>query len=201
MEQLIIFIVVILFSALVNWLKKRGQPEEGEGGGQPAPGRPIPPGRPRNWEDELRDLLEEPEIKPRPMPPTPPVSQGPPVIKSPPVVIRPVVVKVDRPPEAKPVIRPVVVQQAAPARPLATLPSLTQTAQVTNKGENLEADVMDRLAKAGDLRPETIPGPPPVVKVSPHAQTIRSLRQPAELRRAFVASLIFSSPKSLDPSA
>ncbi len=198
MEQLIIFIVVILFSALVNWLKKRGQPEEGQEGEQPAPGRPVAPGRPRNWEDELRDLLEDTETKPKP--PAPPVVSAPPVPK-PPVVIKPIVVKVDRPPELRPLIRPVVTQQAPPIRPLVSLPTLKQTAQVINKGEDLEANVMDRLAKAGDLKPETMSGPPPVVKVSPHAETIRSLRQPAELRRAFVASLIFSSPKALDPSA
>lgn len=208
-ESLIVFVVILLLSAVANWIKTRKglDPEawdEEQTGTPPSGPRPrpptsgTPPPRPKpvfDLEGELRRLFgEEPEPKPAP----------------PPVLPRPVV-------EAQPseVFVPVVLAPAPPAAPsslgrtaveaaTATAGESARMASVANSylrsgtagRTGLDRAEAARLAsqferRAGSVRDRRRAASPDVASV------LALLQQPTTARQAILASVILGPPKGL----
>ena len=116
LESLLVFAVIILLSALSNWLKQRKEQESRRKQGKPTPvqarGHPTqpapvnhevpPPARPTDWQEELRRLLAgETEAPPAPPPALPPA-----VPSTPPPVPARETTPASRPSPAPPVLAP-----------------------------------------------------------------------------------------------
>jgi hypothetical protein len=208
----IIITALVIGSAIVDWLKKRGQKDEAGSLDQSGPAAPLrrgtpaaPPPSPRpvttsNWEEELRRLLSgEPPVT-KPPPPPPPVQ---PVIisapASPPVMPSPVIVKRQPPPPPVHVIRPHV-EEAAEA-PAVSLAKLEQSAGAYRRASQLHEAVGEHLRQV-DAMTERHLAMAPVTRPrgvsSDLAKFIASLRDPGTARQAIAASIILGPPKALE---
>lgn len=131
---------------------------------------------PVDWNEELRRMLD--------MPPSQP---APPVVPPPPLVIvqrtpRPTPRVISEPP-------PVVEHQTG---------ALEHAADSIRAARHLQETVLERIHKAGELRGAARHTPPAVATARPISAIRRDFRGREDLRRAFVASLIFGPPKALD---
>ncbi len=202
MEQLVIFLLFIVASIVSSIIQKKKKAEEEEAArremerslpGEPARPSPSPtPSQPpvvrwprsaQDWQEQLRKMLEE---------------SAPPVIKP---VIKPVVVPEKRPPQAgaKPIPVKVVLPAEKSEGEFESRSPLRESASAHQRAASLHARVEDRLravdARTAAARPNQ---PHRRGERSTHA-VVRNIRQrPAALREAFIASLIFSRPKSLE---
>lgn len=168
------FIVIVLVSAVVNWLSKRREEkaaQEGNGGEDKTPASV-----PADWEERLRRMLGEelpsptPGLPPKPEPPAPPL----------------------RRPAAPPIIRPTAPAMRPP--PVEIVPvALSSDADVAVGGvgetirrfEKMDAAVMTPVRPIGAMG-------------SRRSGLAVNLRQPQAARQAFMASLVFGPPKGLE---
>lgn len=183
------FVVIVLVSALANWLSKRNETKNS--GDQPQSGSSTatPPTEPADWEERLRRLLgEQLAVPPTPRPaqgnnpPAPPLRR-PPV---PPVATRPPIIRqVERRPATPP--RPPTIE-AAPSVPGAAADGLGSdgVAGTVRRFEQLDPAVMTPVRPIG-------------MKANRSASGLSvALRTPQAVRQAFVASLVFGPPKAME---
>lgn len=217
-ESLIIFVVILLLSAVGNWLKTRkGQAPEGWGDedgpappprrpGQPAPGEPAsPPGPLFDLERELRRMLgQEPEP-----PPTPPPVLAPASPRETPVSpVSPSPVLAERRDEG-PVLVPfppaTEFPKASPAKETGGVSGFDLVPLEESRPAYHRAAPLDAAAQAGfgAVKPGTPPAAFPKftgrVPRSPEvASVLASLRNPRTAREAILASVILGPPRSLE---
>jgi hypothetical protein len=198
MEALFIILMLILLSAVSNWLKRRAQPEETEmwpdesepGDQLPGQRRDLPPGEtaPRparsSWEEELRRLLEgEPPRRPQPRTaPTPPP-------------VRPVVIT----PSRQAPTPPPIVTSATPAR----AQTIGQTAVALGRAREAQRRAADQLRQAQSR----IGGRPLLSAMERRRDRAEELRQardwfrsPQAARQAVIASVILGPPRAVSPA-
>jgi hypothetical protein len=203
MDQLLIVVALLIVSGISSWLKKRAQAEEERNQGQPpvgAPQAPRPLRRPEqemptdweeqtpppvrrpqqnvpvDWEEELRRMLDMPSSQP-----------APPVVPPPPLVIvrptpRPAPLIISEPP-------PIVEHQTG---------ALEHAADSVRAARHLQETVLERIHRAGELRGAVTHAPLAVATARPISAIRKDFHGREDLRRAFVASLIFGPPKALD---
>lgn len=225
LESLIVFAVILLLSALGNWLKNRkGQGPQGWGDedspappprrpGQPAPGpgEPAsPPGPVFDLERELRRMFgQEPEP-----PPSPPTRPSPPVLAPPPAWERPMpaprphpapagnvegeFVPLPLPPGTHfPRTSPAMNQAGAPEFELA---HLAESKAAYRRASSLETSVQAKLDAVRPGVPHAgLPRPGRREARSPELTSVLlSLKQPRTARLAILASVILGPPKVLE---
>jgi hypothetical protein len=191
--------MLILLSAVSNWLKRRAQPEESElwpdepepGDQLPRPRRDLPPGEPAprpvrsSWEEELRRLLEgesprRPESRPAPTPPP----------------VRPVVIA----PSRQAPTTPPIVTAAIPA---ARTQTIGQTAVALGRAREAQRRAADQLRQA-----QTRIGGRPLLSAmerrQDRAEELRQarawFRSPQAARQAVIASVILGPPRAVTPA-
>lgn len=218
LESLLVFVVIVLLSALSNWLQHRKQRERarqrpaspppvrpaGHGEAPPPVDTPPPPPPPvRDWEEELRRLLEgESEVPPRAPPPPPPVivRETPPPPPPPVRPIAPVPAPAPTPPPLfRPAPAPASLEQAeAPAFELAPL---SESNQAYARAAQLSEQVAARIAQAY-VRTERPIAAGPVQRggsVTPEvAALFAQLRHPRTARQAILASVVLGPPRGLE---
>ena len=188
MEQLVIFILFVVVSIISSIIqsRKKAQEEARQRGefppSVPRPERPVTHW-PRNvgqWQEQLKRMLEE---------------NAPPVI-------RPVIVPEKREAPSMPPPKPAKAAAAQPHFP--GIPAITDESEGPSIASvsahehvsNMYDRVKQRLRAAG--RHQTTHRPRAVRQRAPVPTLRRLTRNPAALRDAFVASLIFSPPKALE---
>lgn len=182
----LILAVLLVAGALVNWLSKRraekqaGPPEGDEA--SPATGRP--PGK-FDLEETLRELMGEEAPAPRPVPVPPPLPgavQG----KLPPVLDWE---------EAEPFPAP---GQGVPAVVGLPHPGAVSAVRISTAASNLQSQADRRFEQLNDQgrHPATVVTHGLRSRAGRH--TPSRWRNPRNARQAFVASVIFSPPKSLE---
>jgi hypothetical protein len=170
-----LFLVIVLASAVINWLSKRRAEQAG-----PQPGRENePPSAPADWEERLRRLLGEEVVPPRPARPTP-VPQQP------------------APPLLRPTGRPPVIRPAAPA--LRPPPVEVVPVVISSEAEGAAGGVEETVRRFEQLDPAVMTPVRPISAMGSRRSNAISvnLRQPQAARQAFVASLVFGPPKGLE---
>lgn len=181
------FIVIVLVSALANWLSKRKETQDS--GEQPQPGTSATPPQtaPTDWEERLRRLLGEQLAVPPPRPAQ--ANQPPPPLRR--TTLTPVATR-------PPIIRQVERRPVAPIRPpaLEVAPAVATSTgdRVAGGGvegtirrfEQLDAAVMTPVRPIGAMVNRT----PSVLSAA--------LRTPQAVRQAFIASLVFGPPKGME---
>ena len=184
---------LIVGSALVNWLSKRrqekqeaGKPPEGE---EPSP-RSGPPAGEFDLEEILRRLTGE---KPSPPTPAPPLIPRPPQRELPPVQTgwaeEPLPPERTRQPASHtaPDLRPFV----AAAQASVTSPATSQEVeQAERRFEQLREQAEHPATVVSHIRQRPS---------RPGSRGVARWRNPRSVRQAFVASLVFAPPKSLEP--
>jgi hypothetical protein len=202
-ESLLVFVVILLLSAVANWIKTRKGlgPETWDEDGTPAPPLPprhrppageAPPTRPKpvfDLEGELRRLFgEEPEPRPAPPPVLPrPVTESHPAEVFVPVVLAPT------PPPA----RTRAAREAAgePSRMASAATAFLRSGGMDRTGldraeaARLAAQFEHRAGSARDRRR---------AESTDVAAVLALLHQPATARQAILASVILSPPKALE---
>lgn len=208
-ESLIIFVVILLLSAVANWVKTRkglGEASWEEDETQPPPAGPrqrppaggTPPSRPKpvfDLEGELRRLFgEEPEPRPAP----PPVLPRPVVEPQPSEVFVPVVLAPAPAPASPSRGRTAVEAASATAGESARLASVASSYLKSGTAGRAAMDRAEaaRLAsqfesRAGSVRDRRRAGSPEVASV------LALLERPATARQAILASVILGPPKGL----
>jgi hypothetical protein len=211
-ESLLVFLGLILVSAISNWLKQKRQgnqtdswPEQTESPKRPQARRPsatMPPGpaapRPQpkrpSWEDELRRLLGEEQEQPPP-PPRPP--------------FRPVIQILPPPKPATPPATPPQIpksldrtsSQESPNLELSTrkleLARMAESKQAYQTGQQLPQQVAGLLQ---EVDVEVARHPRAIRRAVPReaARALHMLRDPSSARQAFIVSLVFGPPKALE---
>jgi hypothetical protein len=212
-DSLIQFIVLMVLAgatALFNWIRKRGQPDEwgDEMDRETPPDSPLDRPRPEkpDWEEELRRLLEGEEAPPK-TPPRAPPPIPPPVV----VVNRPTPPPVRQQPAPPPLPFPSPRSQPsewAPEPPEqreipeAAVPvqSLQEAARAFLRGNQLESKVAAQMHDVGrhaQLRSVTAVPQQTAAEVK---RARRWLDDRESLRAAVIASVILGPPKSLEDS-
>jgi hypothetical protein len=201
MEGLLVILMLVLLSAVSNWLKRRAQPEEPEvWPDEPGPGdRPLAhrdsdarpeserPARPR-WEEELRRLLEgEP----------PPRRQEPRTVAPPPPPVQPVVVTTPRPAMAAP---PPIVTVATRSGPVHTIGETALALGRTRETQRRAAEEFRRARGQIGGRSFQLPGTQRVARSAELQQARSWFRDPQAARQAVVASIILGPPRALEAS-
>lgn len=219
MESLIVFILIAAGSAIVNWMKRRGEKETDwtEVEAPPPPPRPVrqqgppplarthsppPQAEPKmvDWEAELRRMLGQPEEQHQPVPPPvyepapPPIP--PPVFKSAPPPQR----RFEAPPPP-PVAAPVYVEthideEEGPAQAVTLNPANV----VYDRASHLDETVRKHLEHITHSRigmTSTVYGRHRSPEV---AEVIRLFHSPRTARQIILASVILAPPKALQDS-
>jgi len=200
-----ILLILVVGSALVDWLKKRNESKRADSTGTPPTPRAGDPNQAPtetrgDWEEELRRLLgAEP---PRPVPP---------VVKPPPIPIpaaapRP---RLDVPPKPRPPI-PVhepahmarIEPEFAGARKVATIqmPGLRESSVAYEHAAQLPEQVARHLkdVTAGTEQPGTrVEVIPTDSSPSDIRAMISLLRAPGTARQAIIATVILGTPKGI----
>ncbi len=186
MEQLVIFILFVvasIVSSIIQNKKKQAEEEAERRGVPPAAKRSEPPTLPqwpksaRDWQEQLKKMLEG-QMEPPPIRPAAP--PAPLVVSIPTIVTRPVVTELT---EGD-------IQYKSPFR---------QSSAAHERASALQSRVEARFR---DVNRQTETHRPSVPKK--HFHGTPSLQQrlrhnPMAAREAFVASLIFGPPKSSEP--
>jgi hypothetical protein len=212
MDSVVTFIVFVVAAVVIAYMKNKGmikgleeqRPDEPQKpASTPPPRRPMasPTQAPRpaatSWEAELRRLLEgeaPPPVKPRPVVMTQPPPVTPPVVR--PVIVRPV-------PAVMP--RPVPLQTPAPATSSVEI-SARQLAPMTES--RLAYEKASQLDQTVSAHIDRVPGQRVLATsvtrrpVSPEVTQVAAMFKNARTaRQAVIASVIFSPPKGLEPTA
>jgi hypothetical protein len=207
MESLVTFMVLLIASAAVTWLKKRAQDndERGRTGqepdtlrpvnqpGQPPATTPRPKPKPIRWEEELRRMLEG-EFSSGLPPSRPPLAE---------------VVEPPRPVSAAP--PPPLIARVPAADPMGSLPvpeftevaqrelaPMRESGQAYTRGSQLDEAASERVRKAA-------PEPAVQASVVVRQRAAREAGEAAALfknaraaRQAMIASIILRPPKALE---
>lgn len=170
-----VVIAILIASGVANWLaQRRAQKEEPDSSNESEPPPAVPPSI-ASWQERLRKMIEEAEAAPPPQ-----SSEG----AAPPLVRRPT------PPEVvivPPVITATETYSAPPRRP----PPVAVVAAPAS-----EYRAPQRATKAPGTKPPVSVG---TMRRPPERSLLQeTLRHPATARQAFVASLVFGTPKGLE---
>ena len=197
-----ILLLIVLGSAINEWLKKKKQMgrKDSSPPEMPRPASPRPTAT-SNWEEQLRRLLdgEMPAAKPPPVAPPP---------------IRQVIAQEPKPsPPQGPVVAAAPVARTAPlglsgpgtveaAKPVEVhLQALKESAAAYQRASHLHEGVAEHLKRVEEMT-EHHPGKVPTARrpgfSAETAQTIALIRNPRTARKAIIASLIFGLPKTLE---
>lgn len=177
------FIVIVLVSALANWLSKRNEEKKSDDTATAAdPAAPPQPAE-SDWEARLRRMLGEEVVVPPPPRPAQATQPVPPVLRPanrPPTAPRPPVIR------STPPMRPLPVE-TAPAQGAATERfSRSSVEETIRRFEQLDAAVMTPVRPIGSARNHR-----------GNALGV-ALRKSETARQAFVASLVFGPPKGME---
>lgn len=215
LESILVFVAIVLISALSNWLKQRQERKQAEARGEtvpdgasPAP-RPlfgdgededVPPARPvtkpLDWQEELRRMLEG--DTPRPTPPVTP----PPLPRQTPMPVFDEEIPTRPAPVLTAPARTVVVssQETPAARPLPmgrlqeSATAFLRGTQVMGMAEARPQSVIGQVAAARPAAPMVVVG-----RSNEAALRLRSLlRDPVTVRQAVVASVVLGPPRALE---
>ena len=203
MDSLLGTLAVLVIMAISSWLQKKAETQQRPGppgsGQRPKPAllnQPPPPAgsgqpgpsRKSDWQEELRRLLE---------------GDAPPVQPPPPMVVQetrhpvaPVVISLPRH-SAPPKLAPALDEEEE--GPLTS--RLTDAAHAYRKAQQLHEETAGKLQQIADQARQHRPGKAAGRRAgrSPEiASAISLVRNPASVRQAFVASIIFSAPKGLE---
>lgn len=198
-EQLVIFLLFVIGSIVSSILEKRKKQQQGDPGklSRPRPRMetPVPqwPKTAKNWQEELKRLLEG--------------QLAPPPVAVPPKTTPPPAPRPQRPTPAystsKRVAPPVIAgKEVEISEGEMVLPSPLKESQTAYaRAAQLDRQVGARLQYIDHLTETAKPAHVPVATRNAAAASVRRwTRGPQELREAFVASLIFGPPKSLEVS-
>jgi hypothetical protein len=193
LTQFLIFLAIALVAGFFNWLKHRGNKPEVEEEDEyttPPPQRPAQPApRRRNWEEELRRLLEENK----------PAQPAPPIIREVrPVATQPVLQR-EREPEPPPLVSPGPPVLAKPwDLPQPQFVPLAEHTQRVEKAHHLQEMISKRLSDVSD-RVRTHAHAAIVQKPTYRArEAVAYLRNPTTLRAVVVAGVVLGPPKGLE---
>jgi hypothetical protein len=176
MENLLILVVFVALSGLSSWLQKRGRHPDSPPGAPPGP-RPPSPSEPQpvsspepafDWEAELKRWLTGEGGK-----------------ESAPVLVEEMPAPMPSAPRAP---APVVISPPPLIAPKAAVPVALE--QATAGGVAMQHPALVRTAVSA----KRIPPP----KTGPRTIYSRFASDRASLRKAFIASLVFSPPKALE---
>ena len=219
-ESLLVFLAIILLSALSNWIKQRQERKQEQlSDADPdlaeRPGRPIPPTpgevlprQGRDWEEELRRLFEGDREE-----------KAPPPLPRP--VLRPVVIEtVEKPPSRPPVVvvAPRVLTPApSPVSPKALPPeprtagpapgaksaglSLAEAAQAFERASHLKNLPVSRVHAThptAHLRSDNPASVAHRIQTPEVAALLSLLRHPHSARQAILAGIVLGPPKGLE---
>jgi hypothetical protein len=188
MEQLVIFLLFVVASIVSSIIqKKKKAEEEAAHRNAPVPAGTKPPVTrwPRSaqeWQEQLRKMVEE---------------------NAPPVIKKPATAPAQRG-TVPPLTRPIAVKVLPPEKSEGDIElksPLRDSVSAYKRAANLHDKVGERL-RAVDQQTTTHRAAVPRRAGASHAAVFaRSLRRrPAALRDAFISSVIFSPPKSLEES-
>jgi hypothetical protein len=205
-ESLLVFLGLILISAISNWLKQKRQsdhpdsPAHPELRPRPYPPRraaamppvtapPAPPKR-TSWEEEMRRLLGgEPE------------TIQPPALPSPPPTPRAA-------PEAREIGAPMPALQIPPRTPVEESPNLelitrklelarmAESAQAYQIGQQVPEQIAERLQQVDSQI--ALPGHGRRGVSPERSRGLNIVRDQSSARQAFIATLVFGPPKALE---
>lgn len=210
MEQLIIFLLFVvgsIISSIIQHKKKQAEEQQQreleqstrrEPGQQPRPVKPQAkwPQTAADWQEQLRRMLEGESTQ----------SPTPPVIK--PVLLPPVAGR-EQKPAPKPTQRgrqtqPPLKQEVILPREKAegdiefASPLKTSSAHY-ERAARLHESVEQRLRAVAEQTSTHKPATPMQSRYRPHSQFVQRLRHnPRAIREAFIASIIFGPPKSME---
>lgn len=179
--------VVLIVGALTNWLAKRRQEKQAESppeAEEPLPSTGKPPGE-FNLEEALRRLMGEEPSEPVPAPrPNPDLSRD----ESPPVPDWEEEESYQTARQTTPPLRPprIAVAQAI----IATTAASEQQAQAAHRFEQLNEQ---------GRHPATVVSHVRAYRLHAGKRAASPWRNPRSARQAFVASVVFAAPKSLEP--
>jgi len=198
--QFLLTIAFVIAVAIFNWIKRRSEepPEAGSerqlsppprstrpsAGTAPPPVAPKPPTRKRDWEEELRRLLEGETTAPAPdethsAPAPPPLPPPPPVYSRPrPAPMQPVAVEQER---------------GLPVE----LAGLTASAQSYERASQLDVKVAEHLRAIASQVEQHKVMPQGGIASMEVAETLALVRDPRSLRSVIMASVILGPPKAL----
>lgn len=179
--------VIVIVGALANWLSKRrqekqaGQPPEGD---EPSPSSGKPPGE-FSLEETLRRLMGEEPPAPRPAPPPiPGAAQG------------------ELPPapdwEEEEPLQPVSPTVPPMRPPLIAVSQASVTTTAVSEQQEQAARRFEQLNEQG-RHPATVVGHGRGHRSRAARRAASLWRDPRSARQAFVASMVFAPPKSLEP--
>jgi hypothetical protein len=193
MEQLIIFVLFVLGSIISAVLqKKKAQAEREAQRDRPRPsntarapsGEPPVPHWPKGiqqWQKELKRLLEEqmvPPVLPKETPSAPQSPQIPPAKLSKPVIV-------SRPPSEGELSFPTPLRESVSAY---------------SRAARIDKETATRMQAVEQRTERAKPDPVPRVLLSTGPMIVqRWIKTPQSIREAFVASLVFGQPRSLEP--
>jgi hypothetical protein len=214
METLITIALLLLLTAVSNWLQKRGQRNaedtlpESDQASPPSPGtepkpRSVPPSTPSpppqkstgwDWAGELRRILEEASRDaPAPTPhPTPEMPRPRPPVPMP-AVPRPMAE-----PPARPVApKPLHSLPAAVIHPMVEPEILTASKQAYASASRLSSQVQEHLRQSTEYK-----GSASAARGRPQISTevdaaLALLRNPSSARQAIIVSTVLGPPKAL----
>jgi hypothetical protein len=181
----LLIVVIVLVSALVNWLSKRreGKPTDQSANAEEPTGAPSKPTHGFNLEETLRRLMGE--EMPVPAPPPPPLpreaSRG-----VPPVTVR----RKETPPAGVPAVPPLLTPP-----PGGTRARVASTAAGGRREQ--AARRFEQLNEQGQ-HPATVVRHRYGMRSSTAKRAAARWRDPRSARQAFVASLVFAPPKGLE---
>lgn len=170
------FVLIVLISTVANWLSKR----RAEAAEETKPtSEAAPQAAPADWEERLRRLLGEEVLPPQPARPTPVPQQPAPPLR--------------RPTGSPPLVRPASTALRPP--PVEVVPVAR-----SSEAEVAAGGVEETVRRFEQLDPAVMT---PVRPISALGSRRRSglalnLRHPQAARQAFVASLVFGTPKGFE---
>ena len=203
--QFLVTMAFVIAVAIFNWIKRRSEePPETNSEGTPSPPHratrspagtappptaPRPPVRKRDWEEELRRLLEGETATPSsqaPAPPPTPAAPAPPPLPAPPPVYA-------RPRSAP--MQPVAVEheRGLPVQ----LAGLTASAQSYERASQLDEKVAEHLRGIADQVARHKGVPKAGIASVEVAETLALVRDRRSLRSVIMASVILGPPKAL----
>jgi hypothetical protein len=187
LENLLIFLVFIVISGISTWLQKKRAAEEGgdwtprdgsEGSGQPsAPRRAVPPAL-KNWEEELRRLLEGERYQE-------PVAEPPKLER--------------RLPTPPPLVVPEAVSSEGPR-----VSRLEESDQAYRRAQQLQREAAARLKAAQAKTAQNQAKLPYSLRVRGRggrgaiSRARELVSNPVSARQAIIASVVLGSPKALE---
>jgi hypothetical protein len=205
LTSFIIFILIVVGSAIFNWLQQKAEEKKNQDMPHPPRRNPGMPPRPvaQNWEEELKRVLQT----------TPRRASSPPIHTPPPPPLPVPRARASREdPELQPAPVPLftfpdvsrslmeVQEESEPVPQAPVLGRLSESAAAHSRASSLQEMIAARLQGVDSAVSDPLIAVPLVERNEEIVAFVNSLRSPATIRQAFLASLVFSPPKAFEAS-